>query len=207
MLLAFLWTRRPGHANLCDVVFRLYKVTNSVNGKQYIGLTERTLAQRWERHCAVKNNMLMHKAIRKYGVSAFTIEELCQVATLAEAAILERKFIAEYGTLSPNGYNITPGGEGRSGPRDATTLARMGKKWRAWWESLPQSKKSAPGGGAARERTFSCASTQSTAIGQAPSANGVRSHRLSETSTPFGQGRWSASDCEDGCVREKSGGK
>ena len=57
----------------------IYKVTNNINGKMYIGQTRRTIEQRWKQHIYDSfNNSLdtsaFHCAIRKYGIEAFKIE-------------------------------------------------------------------------------------------------------------------------------------
>lgn len=97
----------------------VYKVTNVVNGKSYIGITRTSVKWRWNAHlCASFNesyndyNVIFHRAIRKYGIDSFVVETLCESENdlLKE---LECQYIETYGTLSPNGYNMTKGGDGR----------------------------------------------------------------------------------------------
>ena len=62
----------------------IYKITNNVNGKVYIGQTIQTIKERFYQHCATKCsdsvlNMAIHKAIKKYGKSNFTIEVIEEV--------------------------------------------------------------------------------------------------------------------------------
>ena len=48
----------------------IYKVTNQINGKLYIGETIQTISKRWNRHCYdAKNGVTdhFHTAIRYYG--------------------------------------------------------------------------------------------------------------------------------------------
>lgn len=96
----------------------IYRITNLINGKQYIGKTINTITERWNKHCyeafTPQNkgyNFLIHKAIRKYGKDNFIIEEIysCEDSELNEK---EQDFIQKYNTLLPNGYNMTLGGEG-----------------------------------------------------------------------------------------------
>lgn len=102
----------------------LYKITNTITGQIYFGVTGRTLAARWKHHCRVDEfkHCYIKRCIAKYGEENFTIESLDTFETYAEAFEAEVKFIAEYKTnLSrypdSNGMNLTDGGEGISGPR------------------------------------------------------------------------------------------
>ena len=92
----------------------IYKATNILNNKSYIGLTTRTLKERkleHLRHLDIENTYF-HKAIKKYGKDNFIWEVLNDTAnTIEELQELEIKYIKELNTLSPNGYNISTGGE------------------------------------------------------------------------------------------------
>lgn len=95
----------------------IYCVTNTINGKVYIGKTEKSAEDRWKKHVASAFNdhsqFYVHKAIRKYGVEAFRIEILANAASLEELDQLEIRFIAERHSNDPKfGYNMTTGGEG-----------------------------------------------------------------------------------------------
>lgn len=93
----------------------IYKITNKINGKVYIGQTLRTLDARWKAHCndAIyhNSNNLFHNAIVKYGIDAFIIEELCKADTQEELDALECQFINQLKSLSPDGYNLKTGGQ------------------------------------------------------------------------------------------------
>lgn len=92
----------------------IYCITNTVNGKQYIGQTRRTVESRWKQHLRsyMKGTNYLYAAMRKYGVECFVVTELVSNVTSAqELDFLESKFIAEYNTLN-FGYNLTSGGEG-----------------------------------------------------------------------------------------------
>lgn len=88
----------------------IYKITNKVNGKSYIGQTRYTLEFRWRQHQHKKDNTYFHNAIKKYGVDNFTLEilEECDVENLSSREIF---YIAKYNTFS-NGYNLTLESEG-----------------------------------------------------------------------------------------------
>lgn len=100
-------------------VFSVYKITNLVNGKIYIGYTGREVDSYIENHFrqAIRGqdpNKLLYKAIRKYGEDAFSREVLCQTLDKTNAQELERHFIREFNSHSfyGHGYNMTHGGDG-----------------------------------------------------------------------------------------------
>lgn len=119
-----LTTNRSGASIMADehVARRVwvYKITCSVNGKQYFGITKTTVPKRWMGHKtdAFRPNRgvgALGRAIRKYGPEAFVIEEVCVAFGVENACAIEREMIAEYGTLTPHGYNLTSGGEAGGG--------------------------------------------------------------------------------------------
>lgn len=93
----------------------IYKITNLINQRSYIGKTENTIKQRFRMHCqdackAQNQHRPLYRAMRKYGLKNFVIEEIEQTDEPNER---EQYWIAYYGTYK-NGYNATPGGDGRS---------------------------------------------------------------------------------------------
>ncbi|CAL9975021.1 terminase large subunit [Vibrio phage K469] len=99
----------------------VYRHTNTLNGKQYVGITKRTMQDRWREHVysAFKEGSLnaFHCAIRKYGVNAFD-HEVLYVDEDHEYSVLEqfeRDYIIESNCIAPNGYNMTEGGGGTLG--------------------------------------------------------------------------------------------
>ena len=88
----------------------IYKITNTVNNKSYIGQTRQSIQFRWNQHTSKKDNTYFHNAIKKYGKDNFNIEilEECDVSKLDEREIF---YIAKYDTFK-NGYNLTIGGDG-----------------------------------------------------------------------------------------------
>jgi group I intron endonuclease len=98
----------------------IYKATNKINGKSYIGQTIYKLKRRKRRHVSDslnnnnKNNYF-HRALLKYGKNAFDWEVLSEGDfTIELLNELEIHFISLYNTYV-NGYNLTRGGSGSSG--------------------------------------------------------------------------------------------
>lgn len=93
----------------------LYRLTFP-NGKAYIGITSWTVEARFLEHCAnarrKNRTYAVHAAIRKYGPENIKVETLASADDWAFLGDMEIKAIAEHGTYSPSGYNLTRGGEG-----------------------------------------------------------------------------------------------
>lgn len=91
--------------------YDVYKITNKVNNKIYIGITSKGLSARWKEHlynaehgCPFK----LHNAIRKYGKENFSIELIDFCNSWEELEEKEKQYISEYNTLSDEfGYNMT----------------------------------------------------------------------------------------------------
>lgn len=99
-------------------MFYIYKITNLINNKVYIGKTCRNIQTRWNEHCSCAinktDNFHLHNAIFKYGKSNFTIEEIDHTDDSNILNQLEQKYIKQYDATNPQkGYNLTFGGEGR----------------------------------------------------------------------------------------------
>lgn len=85
----------------------IYKITNQINGKVYIGETIRPLNRRWYKHlCKAINGSKEHLycAMREYGVENFVIEEIDKCPNDVRFAV-ETSYIIKYNSLEPNGYN------------------------------------------------------------------------------------------------------
>ena len=96
----------------------IYVITNTVNGKQYVGQTTQLLSRRWWWHLRRTSDgacCALHYAIRKYCAEAFKIEQIDFAETIDELNEKEIYHIARLKTLTPNGYNMTIGGEGFPG--------------------------------------------------------------------------------------------
>jgi group I intron endonuclease len=93
-----------------------YRATNAVNGSTYIGVTKQGLARRAKQHryyASRGGGFVFHAAIRKYGFENFTFEQIGSFADDYQLALIfEQEAIAKW---KPE-YNVSLGGEGRTGP-------------------------------------------------------------------------------------------
>lgn len=93
-----------------DIISGIYKITNKINGKIYIGQSQ-NIFQRWadHRYESKSNTKPLYKAMRKCGIENFTFEiiEECDCSQLNEREIYWTKYFQSYS----NGYNLTPGGD------------------------------------------------------------------------------------------------
>lgn len=90
----------------------VYKATNLVTGKIYIGQTTRSLELRKQAHfqAAYKgSNTHFHQSIRKYGPDNFSFEILQEVSTKKELNRLETYYIQKFDSIK-QGYNMVDGG-------------------------------------------------------------------------------------------------
>ena len=94
----------------------IYKITNKINEKIYIGKTLDTIEKRWNQHCSDYKRERCEKrplynAMNKYGIENFEISlvEECDKNILSER---ETYWIEYYGSFK-YGYNATIGGDGK----------------------------------------------------------------------------------------------
>lgn len=86
----------------------IYKITNLLNGKTYVGQTKRTLEERMSEHKR-KGILPVDYAIKKYGIENFSTEVIDCAKTQEELDEKEIKWVAFYNCVKPNGYNLTKG--------------------------------------------------------------------------------------------------
>lgn len=102
-------------AQLSEKAAYVYSVTNKVNGKMYIGVTANPqIRKRSHFHHNIRTRSMLKNAIAKHGVENFEFKILC-IGTKEYCYMVEPRFIASYGTQTPNGYNICAGGRGAVG--------------------------------------------------------------------------------------------
>ena len=95
----------------------IYKATNTINNKYYIGQTIRSLEKRIDGHLKDSKNpkFYFHFAIKKYGIEKFkwTILEFCY--SQKELDEKEMWYIKHFKSFGEVGYNLTEGGSGSGG--------------------------------------------------------------------------------------------
>ena len=93
---------------------KIYKITNHINQKIYIGRTISSLKKRFEEHLyrCMKTDIAtkLYNSMRKYGIENFEIELIdeCDLECIYET---EKKYIEQYDSYN-KGLNSTLGGEG-----------------------------------------------------------------------------------------------
>lgn len=95
----------------------IYKITNDINGKIYIGKTNFSIEKRWKEHCRdykkeSEEKRPLYFAMKKYGIEHFYIEQV-EECLFDEVSEREKYWIEYYGSFK-NGYNATKGGDGKS---------------------------------------------------------------------------------------------
>ena len=88
----------------------VYKITNKINGKSYIGQTTRRLSKRWWEHQKGHTNSILKLAIVKYGKDSFSLETLAVATNIDLLNSLEEAYIESFETMAPSGYNLKTGG-------------------------------------------------------------------------------------------------
>lgn len=88
----------------------IYKITNKIDGKIYIGKTTMKVEDRIKGHLKASTNCYyVGAALRKYGLDNFTIEEIHKSENKEDLSEKEKYFITVFNSLVPNGYNIIYG--------------------------------------------------------------------------------------------------
>jgi len=118
----------------------IYKITNTVTGKCYIGETVQDYKTRWRKHINSINYKegcpLLKASMKKHGVDKFifTILIICFDEDLVK---YEKEYIKKYNSQTPNGYNILSGGQIGDGhvgykhsPETIEKIKEAGKKFR-----------------------------------------------------------------------------
>lgn len=91
----------------------IYKITNKINGKVYIGQTITPIKNRMYKHYSQarngKNITGIDAAIKKYGKENFEVEQILECPN-EDLDLQEKFYISKYNSFE-NGYNLTIGGQ------------------------------------------------------------------------------------------------
>lgn len=116
-------------------MYKVYKITNKVNNKYYIGMTKQELRKRFSQHkTASKKESVksyLYNAMKKYGVENFEIEQLFQFENREDCCNKEIECISQ----NLNGYNLAKGGE-----IGFSMLTKSEEEISEWKESLSKSR-------------------------------------------------------------------
>lgn len=126
----------------------IYKITNIINNKLYVGqTTKKRPTDRFSQHRYYANHpeqesniSYLHRAMASDGVNNFKFEILEEV----DDDILnsrEQYWIEKLKTLAPNGYNLTEGGDGTKGysrTQSAEERDKRSKTMKSFYENNPK---------------------------------------------------------------------
>lgn len=124
---------------MCYVII-IYKITNKINNKVYIGQSHRKLEERIKQYSddtkyRTKKIRAIIKAMRKYGFENFEFEVIeDNINNQCELDELEKYYIKKYDSVR-NGYNYTSGGGGgihSEETRDKISKSQMGELNHMW---------------------------------------------------------------------------
>lgn len=134
----------------------VYRLTNIITNKVYIGITTQTMSQRMIRHKARFNRgdkYKLYNAWHKYGWDSFVVDIIDETPqTVEELLQAEKKYIALYDSYH-NGYNSTLGGEDNpmdredvqekhlNSMRSAENRERVSQFFKEFQEKYPESEK------------------------------------------------------------------
>ena len=116
----------------------VYCAKNLINGKLYVGYTSKTLEERIQNHLHQSKNKnykhyfyLFKSALRKYGLESFEWSILSECSSIGECCKKEKFYIKKFDTISPNGYNLTEGGNG--GIQSEETKCKISESVKNYW--------------------------------------------------------------------------
>lgn len=97
----------------------VYKITNKITNKIYIGITNQGSGARYRHHwyeSRIGEPSPIHRSMAKYGEDNFTLEIIDFADTYDELKEKEKYWIKQYNSTDRNiGYNLTEGGDGTFG--------------------------------------------------------------------------------------------
>ena len=118
----------------------IYRATNLLNGKMYIGQTIKSLKIRINAHIQFKGNTYFKKAINKYGIENFKWDVLCECKDIDELNKMEEFCITFWDTFR-NGYNETTGGLNKARNKASKETRKKMSESRTGFKHTDETKK------------------------------------------------------------------
>jgi len=121
----------------------IYCITNTINGKKYIGQSI-NIKRRFTQHKrAVEKKkkgecFVMHRSMAKNGLDKFTFEVLLYTTDREYMNLMEQKCIEKFNTLHPNGYNLNTGGQCPLAISDISRQKMLGRT--PWNKGVPMTE-------------------------------------------------------------------
>lgn len=114
----------------------IYKITNTINNKVYIGQTinPNPFRRATAHFRSFKWKDLISVASRKYGKNVMRIDLIFTAFDQESLDLAEQTFIKDFNSLQPNGYNIQLGGKGRGAMPDEMKISN-GLKIANWYKN------------------------------------------------------------------------
>jgi len=116
----------------------IYMITSRSTGKSYVGQTVSGVEKRWRAHQLSKGTYLFPQTIRELGPDDFKVETLLTCPHY-DANYYEAKMVSAYRTMTPHGYNSTPGGQPFTNPESRRPKKSGLPEWitfhpkKHWW--------------------------------------------------------------------------
>lgn len=106
-------------SSICSI----YKITNMINQKSYIGQTWQKVDRRFQQHCSKRSKCIkLIRSINKYGKDNFIVETIGLCYNQEDSDNMECHFINQFNTIE-KGYNLTYGGS--NGKPTPETLIKL----------------------------------------------------------------------------------
>jgi len=113
----------------------IYKITNKINNKVYIGQTV-NIKKRWSQHTAAarsnKPTQIVHHALIKYGIDNFSFEIIASCFDQNASNEAETIIVSQENSLIPNGYNSTNCGS--NAPKTEEWIKNMTGNKNPWYK-------------------------------------------------------------------------
>src|SRR3990172_1809018 len=96
-------------------MYLLYSIYNNESGSMYIGMTSKSIAQRWSGHkhaAKIGKKSKLYDAMRSYGHGVFSLAEIASYQFKEDCCKAEIDAIRFNQEIGMNLYNLAEGGEG-----------------------------------------------------------------------------------------------